>query len=260
MAAGDPPEARSNRPPPSVENRMTEDASGMLRELQELDLAMARMQKRFDEFEPLLQEIEEPIAALEEEVATLRARVQEMRLEERRLEHAADDRRTRSKKLQERLKSVRNLREEAAVQAELDLVRRALEGEEQEALSLLDQIRKMEARLEEQDSALEEARGELEPRRAQLLAERKKIQDDLSIAKDKRDNFASRVPSKDLQHYERIKGGGRPVAVASLTPDGACGHCFSMVPLQIQNEIRKGKTLIPCEACGVLLGPGEEDS
>jgi predicted nucleic acid-binding Zn-ribbon protein len=48
------------------------------------------------------------------------------------------------------------------------------------------------------------------------------------------------------------------VAIASLTPDGACGHCFSLVPLQVQNEIREGRSMVTCEACGVILTPAPE--
>jgi predicted nucleic acid-binding Zn-ribbon protein len=180
-----------------------------------------------------------------------------MRLEERRLEHSADDRRARSKKLQERLRSVRNLREEAAVRAEMDLLRMALEGDEQEALTLLDQIRKMEDRLEEEEVALEKARAAVEPTRLQLLQEQKAALEEFALLKEKRQSYAAQVPSPDLQSYERIRGGGRSVAVAPLTPDGACGHCFGMVPLQIQNEVRKGAVSLSCEACGVLLSAGE---
>ena len=46
----------------------------------------------------------------------------------------------------------REKREEAAVHAELEMVRRALESEEQEALSLLDQIKRLEERHEEQEN------------------------------------------------------------------------------------------------------------
>jgi len=41
------------------------------------------------------------------------------------------------------------------------MVRRAVESDEQEALSLLDQIRKLELRLDERREALEEARREV---------------------------------------------------------------------------------------------------
>ena len=182
-----------------------------------------------------------------------------MKVEERRLEHSADDRRARSKRLQERLTSVRNLREEAAVRAEMDLLRQALEGDEQEALTLLDQIRRMEDRLTEEEEALEEARASVEPRRLELMTERSEAQEELQRLEEDRSQFTAKVPSADLQSYERIKGGGRSVAVAALTPDGACGHCFGMVPLQVQNEIRRGAASVACEACGVLLSAGEAD-
>ena len=43
------------------------------------------------------------------------------------------------------------------------------------------------------------------------------------------------------------------MVVVSLLEDGACGHCFGMVPLQIQNEIRGGAEMLRCEECGVIL-------
>jgi predicted nucleic acid-binding Zn-ribbon protein len=239
---------------------MTEETTGFLKDLQNMDLELERLRKRVAEFDPLLAEVEEPALALEREVITLRGRLREMKVEERRLEHSADDRRARSKKLEERLKSVRNLREEAAVRAEMDLLRMALEGDEQEALTLLDQIRKLEDRLAEEQTALDEERAAVEPRRLQLLEDQKTVVEEFARLKEKREAFAGQVPSRELQNYERIRGGGRSVAVATLTPDGACGHCFGMIPLQIQNEIRKGSVTMACEACGVLLSGGDEGS
>lgn len=237
---------------------MTDHSSEKLKELQDLDLQIEKTRRRIEEFEPLLAEVEEPVLTMEQELAILQKRLQEMKLEERRLEHSADGRRARMKKLQERLKSVRNLREEAAVQAEMDLLKSALEGEEQEALTLLDQIRKMELRMEEVEEALEEARAAVEPRRQELEKEQEDLRREVRNLEMKRGELASDVPSRALESYERIKGGGRSVAVAEVTPDGACGNCFSMVPIQIRNELRETGALITCEACGVLLSPGEE--
>lgn len=237
---------------------MTEEISGSLEELQTIDLQLEDLRGRVAEYGPLLAEVEEPAIVLEQEVVTLKARLQELTLEERRLEHSADDRRVRSKTIQERLKSVRNLREESAVRAEMDLLKMALEGDEQEALTLLDQIRKMELRHDELREALDEARSSVEPRRLELLQEQKNALKDYAALQEKRKAYTSRVPLQDLQNYERIRSGGRSVAVAPLTADGACGHCFGMVPLQIQNEVRKGALNIACEACGVLLSPGDE--
>lgn len=239
---------------------MTEERSGMLKELQDIDVQLEQLKGQVARYGPLLADVEEPAQLLKQEVATLKGRLQEIQVEERRLEHSADDRRAKSKTLQERLKSVRNLREEAAVRAEMDLLRMALEGDEQEALTLLDQIRKMEDRLKDQQAALAEAQALVEPKRMQLLEEQKAALAEVADLKEKRKEFCARVPPADLQNYERIRGGGRSVAVASLTEDGACGHCFGMIPLQVQNEVRKGTATIACEACGVLLSTGGETS
>jgi predicted nucleic acid-binding Zn-ribbon protein len=181
-----------------------------------------------------------------------------MKVEERRLEHSADDRRARWKRLEERLKSVRNLREEAAVRAEMDLLRMALDGDEQEALTLLDQIRRMEDRLQEEEAALQEALSEVEPRRLQLLEEKESAIQEYAVLKEERETYAAQVPPRERENYERIRGGGRAVAVATITPDGACGHCYGMIPLQVQNEVRKGAVGLACEYCGVLLSVGDE--
>lgn len=239
---------------------MTEEMTGSLKNLQDMDLELEQLKERIAEFDPLIEEVEEPALALEQEVGTLKGRIQEMKVEERRLEHSADDRRARWKKLEERLKSVRNLREEAAVRAEMDLLRMALEGDEQEALTLLDQIRKMEDRLEAEEAALAQARSEVEPRRLQLLEEKESATQEQASLMEKRDGYAALVPSVERDNYERIRGGGRAVAVSSLTSDGACGHCYGMIPLQVQNEVRKGAVGLACEYCGVLLSIGDESA
>lgn len=237
---------------------MTSQTRASLKELQRLDREIEKTRKRIREFDPLFEEVEEPALVLESEVENTRSRVKEMKVEERRLELSADEKQARVKKLEERLKEVRNLREEAAVHAELDMVRRALEGDEQEALSLLDQIRKLELRLDEQEEALEEARAEIEPRKNELLDERASLQSELSVLQERRETFVGEIDDDELQIYERIKGGGRDVAVAELTPDGACSNCFSMIPLQRRHEVRHGNDMIRCEACGVILSARSE--
>lgn len=249
-----------NTNPTPREEPMTPQFRTSLKELQKLDRRIAEARKKVSSFDPVLAEIDEPALALETDVEATRGRLKEMRLEARRLESSADERRSRTKKLQERMNEVRNLREEAAVHAELDMLRRALEGDEQEALGLLDQIRKLELRLDEQEAALEEARAELEPRRQELLREREEARDELAGLEDRRKQFAEEIDDRELRLYERIRSGKREVAVAELTPDGACGVCFSMIPLQLQTEVRDGRDLVRCEACGVILAARPEES
>lgn len=232
---------------------MTEQRRTALKELQKLDLQIQQARKRIQDFDPLFADVEEPAVILENELTTSRTRLKEMKLEARRLELSTEEKRERQKRLDERLGSVRNLREEAAVSAELEMIKRALQQDEQEALTLADQVRKVEDRLAEVELAFEEATALVEPKRAELLEQRTEAERELESLEAERRSFASRMPPQELRIYDAIRSGGRRVAVAELTADGACGNCFGIVPLQLQNEIRHGDALIRCEGCGVIL-------
>ncbi len=239
---------------------MTEQQRTALKELQKLDTRILETKERIQSFDPLFEEVEEPVLVLESELGTLRKRSQEMKLEERRLELSIDEKKDRLKKLEERLGSVRNLREEAAVSAELEMIKRALQNDEQEAFTLLDQIRKSDERIEELASAFEEARSMVEPKKEELLAERKRVQEELESLRTKRESFTNDIDDEELRIYDAIRGRTGRKAVAALTEDGACGNCYGMVPLQVQNEIRHGARLIRCEACGVILTAPEPEA
>ena len=234
---------------------MTPQTRTSLKELQNLDQEIVAARSATQSFDPLLEEVDAPVLRLEQEVQALEKRLTELKLEENRIELTIEERRVRAAKLQERMGAVRNVREEAAVDAELEMVRRALESEEQEALSLLDQIRRLEERSEEQEAAYQEALAEAGPRRKELVKEQEATESKLEALQTERDGFAAGIDPGERRIYDSIMAGARDVAVSELTQDGACGNCFNMVPLQIQNQIRHGDGMFRCEGCGVILTP-----
>ena len=231
-----------------------------LMELQKLDIKIQETKQHIGAFDPLFEEVEEPALILETELGTARTRLQEMKLEERRLELSSEEKETRRKRLDEKLGAVRNLREEAAVSAELEMVKRALQTDEQEALTLLDQLRKMEERGAELEAAYAEATEIVEPKRQELLDQRSEAEEALASLYKERQQFVEKMNSDELKVYDAIRAGGRKVAVAGLTEDGACGHCFSVIPLQLQNQIRHGTELIRCEVRWVILATIEDEA
>ncbi len=234
---------------------MTPQTRTSLKELQNLDQEIAAARSATQSFDPLLEEVDAPVLRLEQEVQALEKRLTELKLEENRIELTIEERRVRAAKLQERMGAVRNVREEAAVDAELEMVRRALESEEQEALSLLDQIKRLEERSEEQEAAYQEALAEAGPRRKELVKEQEATESKLEALQTERDAFAAGIDPGERRIYDSIMAGARDVAVSELTQDGACGNCYNMVPLQVQNQIRHGDGMFRCEGCGVILTP-----
>ncbi len=86
----------------------------------------------------------------------------------------------------------------------------------------------------------------MEPRRKELVEEQQSTQNKLEALLADREEFAAGIDPDERQIYDSIMAGARDVAVAELTQDGACGICYYMFPLQIQNLIRHGDGMIRC--------------
>ena len=224
-----------------------------LLELQDLDSQMRQAKEKVKRFEPELEELDAPVQQAEQEAGAARKRLDELKAEARRLERAAQDKRAQLSKYEEHLEKARNQREEQAARTEIDLIRKAVEADEDDAMSLMEQITRMELKVDELEKKLESIREETAPKRQELVEARNEASSQLTVLEDQRQNKLVRLPEQAARVYERIRGGKTGVALATLTEDGACGHCFSMIPIQEQNEIRRKQALHRCEACGVIL-------
>ena len=230
-----------------------EETYQALFDLQDLDEQLSQARDQVREFEPQLEEIEGPLEAAQSEVDGVRKRLEEMKAEARRLERGADDKRAQMGKYQARLERVRNAREESAARAEIDLISKAVEADEADYINLMDQVKRTELKLDELEKKLAEIREDAAPRRAELMEKKEEAESQLKVLADQRENKLVRMSDQAAQLYERIRGGKTRVALAELTADGACGHCFSMIPIQERNEIKRKEALHRCEACGVIL-------
>ncbi len=229
------------------------DVHQALLKLQELDREIVTARGKVAEFDPKLEELEAPLEALESSAESARKDLDATRTELRRLERAAEEKRARQKKYEQHLERARNAREESAARAELDLVRRAVEADEREALERMEAVTRLELRLDELGRKLDAAREEADPARDELVRGREQANGELAELEARRAAESADMDRRARRLYEQVRGGRTRTVVTSLTPDGACGHCFSMIPLQRQTEIRRAGELVRCEACGVIL-------
>ncbi len=230
-----------------------------LQELQKIDAEIDRAISRMEEFAPLLEALDAKAQRLEKKIERARTRLKVLRVAERRLELSADEKRGRLRMLRDRLLKVHNLRQEAAVRAEMDLLSRTVDGDELEALTYLDQIRKLEMEAEQLARDLADERERAGPRKREIEQEREEVEEALASLRSRRETCANGLDRQERNVYEGLRAGRRGAIVVPLAPDGACGRCFSMVPLQIQAEVGAGRALRRCEACGIIFAPCEGD-
>jgi uncharacterized protein len=221
--------------------------------LQELDEEIARAKARVAEFAPQLQTLEAPVAAAQRELEQARTRLQELRAEHNHLQKNAQQRQERLVACQERMTRVRNAREEAAVQTETDLVRRALQADQEDLAQLSEQVTRTDLKLDELERQHAKAITEIAARREEILAARAAGEEELESLLQRRENHAVRLDQPSRRLYERLRTGLSRTVMAPLTNEGACGNCFNILPVQEQTEVQRGQTLHRCEGCGVIL-------
>lgn len=232
-----------------------EELHQALIELQELDDEIVRAQARVDTYVERFREVEAPQRTLESEVEALRTRVADLRQQIEKLESGHQNKRERQYAYEQRIERTRSLREEAAARAEVDLIRRAAEADVAEARDVGQELTRTDLRLDELTKQLEKVRAEVAPQRDELQAEADEAQAALVVLQDRRTNHTVRIDKPALTLYERVRGRRDRRVLAPMTEEGACGSCFSTLPLQEQAEVRRGTSLHRCEACGVILYP-----
>jgi hypothetical protein len=232
-----------------------DDTRSALLELQTMDQAIEEAKRMLTEFGPRFESLEAPVRALEQEIEVTRKRLEELRQSARKLEKGAETKRDRLRVYETRMERVRNLREESAARVELDLIRRATEADETEALETMEQATRTDLKLDDLQRQLDKLRSEATPRREELTRAREDAELQLGVLRDRRENHAIRLDKAALRMYERVRAGRSRTALAPLTSEGACGSCFNILPIQQQSEVRRENSLVRCEACGVILYP-----
>lgn len=233
---------------------MNELYSSLL-QLQDLDQQIEKAQARVAEFGPRLQELLTPVTALEKDAELARSKLEELRKQQKKLEHGLKQKQDKLRIFTEKAEKSKNLRDEAATRAEIDFIRRAVEAEEAEGEDVTQEVRRADMKLDDLDKAAAKTREDLQPKLQAIETQREEAVTELKILQDKRANAASRIDKASVRLYDRVRSGKRKTAMAPLTADGACGSCYNVLPPQEQSEIRNGSSLRRCEACGVILYP-----
>jgi len=216
---------------------------------QQIMEAERELQRRQEELSTLM----EDVAGQESRFEQLEAEIVRVRADERASERLVDEKRETLDRLRSRVNQVKNEKQYGAATLEFDLVKQELRSLEDKALAKLQAIEELEGRRNGLRAELDVVRAEVGPLAEEVDAIRAKLEDELAISRDRRDNLAIRIEDGVLVLYDRIRAGRSAVAVAPLTDEGVCGNCFTSVTIQQEMQIKGMSVLVCCEGCGVIL-------
>ncbi|MGH7545259.1 MAG: zinc ribbon domain-containing protein [Gemmatimonadota bacterium] len=229
-----------------------------LRTLHEVDAEAAKHQRQHKAARARLATLDDTLHAIEDDLAQVTSELAERRAEVRATQRQVDEKGAALERARGKMDLVQNQKQYSAASVELDLVRRDIRVLEDRALEVLQKADELEARRRELSERLEATRLDLLPKREEAVAEVERIEAELAAQRDQRAQAAERVEARTLELYDRIRASRSDVAMAALTEDGACGHCFTAVTIQQRLEVNTLSRIIRCEGCGVILYPASE--
>lgn len=214
-------------------------------ELMRLLLTRTRIPTEIESSERQIEEERQGVAEKERELSDLEKKRRSLESDLEELGNKVKDKETQ-------LLKVSNNKEYQAMLAEISNLKGLQSNIESELLRMM----------ESEDTLAEEiqvVRKDLEPRVAEIESSKRRLMEELGkneemipVIEKARADIAGRL-SPDLRNrYERIAKGKAGLAVVTIRK-GACGGCFTALPPQRINEVRRNDRLITCEHCGRIL-------
>lgn len=157
------------------------------------------------------------------------------------------------KRAQARLNNLAKAKEYAAVQREIEALRRGNVQKEEEILKLLSVMDEFKVAVEEEEKKLTTMRDELAREQASTGVRVKELDDRLGdLAKD-RVVFEEKIPKAILRRYYRIQQAWQGMAVVPVNEKGSCGGCHRQLPPQLYNELLRQDNLHSCPYCNRFI-------
>lgn len=220
--------------------------------LQEKDKTLLAITNELEALEPEMATMDAELQQAQETLEAARKRAADAETRREELEGKIESYRLMQERRRQRLEWVKGAKEASTLMAELDLARTVMAKEEAEWIRSADRVQEAYHLAAQAETAVEELRAAQAPKREEVAAKRAECDEQLAAARAERHTAAQAVPQPLLDRYERILSGRAPLALYPLQ-NGACGRCFTAVPLHRRHKIQNGEAVDSCEACGVLI-------
>ena len=223
-----------------------------LLDLQELDLAIDRLEARRRELESgaALDEARSNADAVEQKVGELRLALDSIGREERRIENEVSSVDQRIQAEQKRLYdgSVANPKELSSIQAEIESLGRRKTRLEDEEIGQMEHREELESRLPPLEKELGELRQRVDEIEASAQSELGKIEADLEERRAARNALAPEIDEELLEIYEDLRGNKKGVGAAALI-DGVCQGCHEKLSAMTLDKLKRTDGIRRCEHC-----------
>ena len=157
---------------------------------------------------------------------------------------------------QEQLNEVRNNREYDTLTKEIEFSNLEIQLCEKKIREAMQKVQERQLDLQRADEQLADRETALSDKRGELDEIMQETREEEEILKVKAKEYESKIESRLLTSFKRIRKNARNGLGIVYVQRDACGGCFNKIPPQRQLDIKMHKKIIVCEYCGrIMIAP-----
>ena len=213
-----------------------------------------------DEKRALRGELPLEVQDLEDEIAGLTTRVDKIESEINEFNAAVSQKKAEIGQAQISVDRYKMQLEEVKNNREYDTLSKEIEFQSLEIELCNKKIKEAIVKINERDRDLNSVReqiaartDDLEQKRNELNEIMQETREEEEKLKDKAKVFETKIESRLLSSFKRIRKNARNGLGIVYVQRDACGGCFNKIPPQRQLDIKMHKKIIVCEYCGRIL-------
>ncbi|WP_273175476.1 zinc ribbon domain-containing protein [Hoylesella pleuritidis] len=213
-----------------------------------------------DEKKALRGELPLEVQDLEDEIAGLTTRVDKIESEINEFNAAVSQKKAEIGQAQISVDRYKMQLEEVKNNREYDTLSKEIEFQSLEIELCNKKIKEAIVKINERDRDLNSVReqiaartDDLEQKRNELNEIMQETREEEEKLKDKAKVFETKIESRLLSSFKRIRKNARNGLGIVYVQRDACGGCFNKIPPQRQLDIKMHKKIIVCEYCGRIL-------
>jgi predicted nucleic acid-binding Zn-ribbon protein len=199
-----------------------------------------------------IERIEQEIEGRKQEIELLRTQQEEAAKARRQSENEAEDLSNKIQKLELQVFQVKTNKEYQAILQEVTESKEAKSTKENDVIRLMEEEEKVGEEIKRATAEFEQSSATAQ----QQINEFKIVWDETNVSLDaarkERIELLSGLGRDIRQRYEKIHASLDGRAVVPVIKS-ACGGCFTALPPQTVNEVRKKTRFITCEVCSRIL-------
>ncbi len=221
--------------------------------LQEVDLNLARAQKRLQELSAVLGN-KEAIATAQGQVAQAQQKLAPLQTRARNLELEIQSNTQKVRATEEQLYSgrVKNPKELQDMQQEIQSLKKRNQELEDNLLEAMVVVEGAETILAETMTELQDVKVAWESEHGQLLDEAAQLESQLAQLKQQREHALTAVTAENQKLYDSLRARKHNQPIAALRGD-SCAMCGVEQTLAVSRSVRQAQELVYCVSCGRIL-------